>query len=140
MKGFRFLDEMATADIAFEAYGQDLNELFENAALALFEAMVDTKSVSNEESLAIRLKNDALEGLLFDFLDQLIFLKDSKGMVLGDFKVDISGKYELEAKVFGEEINPQKHQLKTDVKAITLHRFKVEKTEEGYTSRTILDV
>lgn len=140
MKRFKFLEDVATADIAFEAYGKNLDELFENVALALFETMAETKSVTPQQSLTISLESDTVEGLLFDFLDELVFLKDSKGMVFGDFKVKTRGKYKLEAKVFGEEIDPQKHQLKTDVKAITLHRFKVERTDQGYQARVILDV
>lgn len=140
MKPFRFLEEIATADIAFEAYGNNLNELFENAALALFEAMVETKSVANRKAATFNLESDTIEGLLFDFLDQLVFLKDLKGMVFSDFKVRVSGKHKLKAKVFGEEIDPQKHELKTDVKAITFHQFKVESTDWGYKSRVVLDV
>ena len=53
MKKFRFLENIATADAAFEAYGKDLNELFESAALALFETMAETKSIINHQSLTI---------------------------------------------------------------------------------------
>lgn len=140
MKKFRFLEDIATADVAFEAYGKDLNELFENAALALFETMAETKSIINHQSLTISHQNDTIDGLLFDFLNELVFLKDSKGLVFGDFKVKISGKYKLKAQVFGEEIDPKRHKLKTDVKAVTLHQFKVAKTKGGYKARVVLDV
>jgi SHS2 domain-containing protein len=139
MKRFKFLDRIVTADVAFEAYGKDLDELFENAALALFETMVNPKSVVNNQSLTIGLQSGSLEDLLFDFLDQLIFLKDTKGMVFGEFKVKVSGRYQLHAEVFGEKVKPG-HQLKTDVKGVALHRFKMEKTKRGYQARVVLDV
>lgn len=140
MKRFKFLDKIVTADVAFEVYGKYVDDLFENAALALFETMVNTKSIINHQSLTINLQSDSLEDLLFDFLDQLIFLKDARGMVFANFKVKISGEYQLQAEVSGEEIDPLKHQLKTDVKAVTLHRFKVEETKRGYQARVVLDV
>jgi SHS2 domain-containing protein len=140
VKKFKFLENIATADVAFEAYGKDLNELFGNAALALFEAMVETKTVASCQLSVVSCQNDTIEGLLFDFLNELIFLKDSKNVVFSDFKVKISGKYKLKARVSGEEIDKKKHVLKTDVKAVTMHQFRVEKTKEGYKARVILDV
>jgi SHS2 domain-containing protein len=140
MKKFRFLEEVATADVAFKAYGQDWKELFENSALALFEAMVETEAVGQQQTATINLENKTIEDLLFDFLDQLVFLKDSKGMVFSQFEVTIEGEYRLKAEVSGEEINPSKHRLKTDVKAVTLHRFKVGKTNQGCQCRVVLDV
>lgn len=140
MKKFKFLEDIATADVAFEAYGKKLEELFENAALALFEVMVETKSVISHQSLVVSCQNDTVEGLLLDFLDELVFLKDSQNLVLNDFKVGISGKYKLKAKVFGEEIDPKKHNLKVDVKAVTMHRFEVIRGKEGWRAQVVLDI
>ena len=50
------------------------------------------------------------------------------------------GEYVLEAEIEGEKINPKKHELKVDVKAVTLHKFELKKTKEGYKSRVILDI
>ena len=140
MEKFKFLEDIATADVAFEAYGKNLAELFENAGLALFETMVETKRVRPVSSLQLAIANTSVEDLLFDFLSELIFLKDSRGMVFGRFRVKISGKYNLEGEVFGEGIDPGRHRLKVDVKAVTLHRFKIEKTKEGYKAKVVLDI
>jgi len=140
MNRFKFLEDIATADVAFEAYGKSLEELFENTGLALFEAMADTKSIINHQSLVISHQSDTIEGLLFDFLNELIFLKDTQGMVFGKFKVKIWGKYKLEAEVWGEKIDPERHKLKVDVKGITMHEFRIRETERGYLARVVLDI
>jgi len=153
VKKFEFLEDIATADVAFEAYGKDLNQLFENSALALFEAMVDTKQVRPISNFQFPISNPTLDGLLFDFLNELVFLKDEKGMVFSKFKLRIEKLqaaslrpelgprvYKLQAQIWGEEINPQKHRLKADVKAVTLHQFRVRRTKEGYRARIVVDV
>lgn len=144
---YKFIDH--TADVMFEAYGRNLNKLFENAALATFETQCDLKKVKRKIKKKIKLKNEDIERLLFDFLEELIYLKDAKYLLFNKFKVKINKKflgksslkiYFLEAEIEGEKINPEKHELKTDVKAPTLHHFSLEKIKNGYKARVILDI
>lgn len=139
---FCFLENIATADLAFEAQGRDLGELFENAALALSEAMVDTKTVSPSAKQEVRCQNETIEGLLFDFLDEIVFLKDSKSLLFSQFKVTVTRDrlYRLQGDLFGEEISPLKHVLRADVKAVTMYQFKVEKQNSSWKARVVLDI
>ena len=132
-----------TADVMFEAYGRSLNEVFENAALAVFDVQCNLRKVKNKLKKKIRLKNDNAEDLLFDFLEELIYLKDAKYLLFGKFDVkikEIKGEFFLECIAYGEEINPDKHELKTDVKAITLHEFFLKKTKNEWRCRVLLDI
>src|SRR3989338_1527285 len=139
MKKYKFIDH--TADVMFEAYGENLNKVFENAALATFEVQCNLKKVERKVKKKIKLKNEDMEKLLFDFLEELIYLKDAKYLLFNKFKVKIDKeKGTLTAEIKGEKINPKKHELKTDVKAITLHKFKLKKVKEGYKVRVILDI
>ena len=146
---FRFLDNVAIADTAFEAFGKNENELFENAATALFEEMVDTRKVSEKIKKKIKLRNENLENLLYDFLSELIYIKDVDGVVFGEFKVKIrSAKdkktrnaiYDLDADCSGEKIDYSKKEFRNDVKAVTLHLFKIEKTKKGHKVTVVLDI
>ena len=139
---YKYLEDIATADLAFEAYGKDLKELFTNAALATADAMANLKTVSLTEKRVINLKNKEIYGLLFDFLSEIIFLKDSDYMVFNKFDVKLKeGEiYELEAVVYGEKINPEKHELKMDVKAVAMHMFEVNKTKGGWKALVVLDI
>ena len=129
---YRFLEDVAIADIAFEAYGNDLNELFENSALAIFELSADLKTVNSSEKIEIELENEKIDNLLYDFLSEILFLKDSKYMIFKKVKVEIKENktYQLKATLEGEGINPEKQNLENDIKAITMHMFEVKK-EKG---------
>lgn len=143
MLRFKFLPDIATADIAFSAYGRSQAELLENAALALQEAMVDTKEVKPKIKESLILRAGTLSELLFCLLEELIFLKDVKNLLFGQFKFEVknqNGSLILNTAAWGEKIDPQKHKLKVDVKAVTKHLFKIERTKVGYRAQVILDI
>ena len=136
MQKYKFLEDVAIADIAYEAYGRDLNELFESAALAIFELSADLKSIDPIQKIEFGLGSDTIEHLLYDFLSEILFLKDSKYMVFKKAKVSISGEKQLKLKAIleGDTINPQKQRLENDIKAVTMHMFQVKKEKRGYKS------
>jgi SHS2 domain-containing protein len=53
--------------------------------------------------------------------------------------VDTDGRFSLTAAAWGETIDPSRHELLVDVKAVTLHRFRVEKASRGWEATVILD-
>lgn len=144
---FKYIPEIATADIAFEATGKTEEELFEQCALAVEQTMVDVKNVKAKEKREINLEADALDKLLFNFLSELLFYKDADRLLFSKFSVKISEKgkgksktYQLKATAKGEKIDLKRHVLHNDVKAITWHMFKIEKTRTGYKALIIVDV
>ncbi len=139
---FKFLEKIAIADTAFDAYGKTIEELFVNCARATFETMVDLQTVTPDLTEKVVLENKNLSDLLFDWLSELVYLKDYKAVVFKDFSVKIehNQNYSLEAKVKGETINPQKHKLRADVKAVTYHLFEVKKTNRLWKAKVILDI
>lgn len=141
-KKYRFLEDVAIADIAYEAYGKDLNELFENAAFAIFELSADLKTVEAKKKIEFGLQNEKLDNLLFDFLSEILFLKDSKYMVFKKVKVIIKQniKFQLNAILEGDAINPQKQQLENDIKAITMHMFEVKKEKNNWKATVVVDI
>ncbi len=142
MEEFVFLDDIATSDVAIEARGDTLEELFRASATATFEVMVDTKDVQPEIKKELHLENQEIDKLLFDWLAEIIYLKDSEFMVFSKFDIEIkkNSNYLLNATIFGEEINQSRHELRCDVKAITYHLFDVSKKEGRWTARFILDI
>ena len=145
MKQYRFLEDIALADIAYEAYGKSLNEVFENSALAIFELSAEVKTVKPKKKLEIKLKHEKLDNLLYDFLSEILFLKDSKYMVFKGVKVKISEdkknkKFELKATLKGDTINSEKQHLENDIKAITMHMFELNKVKNGYKARIVVDI
>jgi SHS2 domain-containing protein len=139
---FRFLEDVAIADAAFEAQGKTLEELFATCALATFEVMAQTKRVEPKQKVKIELEHDKIDALLFDWLAELIYLKDAKEMFFGkfDLKINKKNKYILKGQVFGEKIDYKKHKVKVDVKAVTLHLFEVKKLKKNWKARIVLDI
>jgi SHS2 domain-containing protein len=141
---YEFLEEIATADIAFKAWGKDLPETFSAAADATLKVMVENlRAIKPQDKRELRLKNDALDMLLFDFLQELIYYKDSEKLLLRVKEIDIREEdqhHVLNAVVQGEKLDPRRHHQRVDVKAVTLHRFQLEKKEDGWEAVVILDI
>jgi SHS2 domain-containing protein len=141
---FEFLDDIATADIAFEAWGRTLEEMFISAADATMNVMVENlEEIERRDSREIQIGSEAIDMLLFNLLQEVIFFKDAEQLLLRIEQVTIGhrdGLYILEAIGFGEQIDAGRHELIVDVKAVTLHRFKVEQTPRGWEATVILDI
>jgi SHS2 domain-containing protein len=141
---YRFLEDIAIADVAFEARGKTREEMFIAAADALMNVMVaELETVRMTETVAFSLENQALEMLLFNFLNELIFFKDARSILLrvSTVKISLSGAhFILTAEAGGEPPDPARHRLAVDVKAVTLHRFRVEETDEGWLAEVVLDI
>lgn len=136
---FKYLADVAIADIAFEAYGKNLNEVFENSAYAFFDMTCNPKTIKGKIKKIINLKNKDEKNLLYNFLSELIFLKDSKQLIFNKVKINIKeGK--LKAVLYGDNIDYEKQELRNDVKAITLHMFSLEKDKNNYKATVVVDI
>jgi SHS2 domain-containing protein len=139
-----FLEEIGTADIAFEATGRNLSELFADAAAATTNVMIDNlDAIEPRETRHIELSNDKIDMLLFDFLQELIYLKDAERLLLRvrDAQIDKKeGKYFWKAEAAGETLDAARHQQRADVKAVTLHDFSVEKENGRWKATVLLDI
>ncbi|MEM3228292.1 MAG: archease [Candidatus Micrarchaeaceae archaeon] len=141
--GYRFIEDIAISDIAFEADGATIDGLFSNAAKALTAAMIDNpKSIRLEKSVKFEVSSRTLEMLLFSFLNKIIFYKDSMRILFSKFEVKTSENkvYELRCTAYGEELDAEKQKLAADVKAVTMHMLRVWKENDKWHARVILDV
>ena len=141
---YQFLEEFATADIAFQAWGKDLEETFISAADATMNVMVEElNAIAPRERREWRLENDELDLLLFNFLQELIYYKDAEKLMLRVNQARVQSEarpYVLETLACGETLDPERHHPRVDVKAVTLHHFLLEKTEQGWRASVILDI
>ena len=141
---YHYLEEIGTADIAFEATGRDLAELFSDADDATMNVMIDNlDAIESRETRQIELSSHKIDMLLFDFLQELIYFKDARRLLLRTRETQIDHKneeYLLKAKVAGEQLDDTRHQQRADVKAVTLHGFSVQKHDSGWRARVLLDI
>ena len=141
---YEFLEDIATADIAFRATGKDLQEVFKAAGDATINTMIeDLDSIEPKETRTFSLENDELDLLLFNFLQELVYYKDSELLLLRSQQIEFEekqGKHYLNAVLQGERLDRDRHQQRVDVKAVTLHLFQLEKSNDGWTAMVILDI
>ncbi len=128
MKRFELLDH--TADALLRAYGKDLDECFANAAVGMFDIIADLSGVNCVGESRIVVKNEDRAGLLVDFLTDLLYLYEVEGVIICDAHVKMNGDT-LEAVVRGEAIDPERHRIKTEVKAVTYHMLEINE-EKGF--------
>jgi SHS2 domain-containing protein len=139
MKPFEYLEH--TADVKFRAYGKSPEEMLENAASALFNAMIDTSQVRAEKGWKVALNAPDLEQLAYRWLSEIVFLFETESAVFSTFKVRLfqDQEWKLEAEIRGETIDLDRHSFISEVKAVTLHQFQVKKNGL-WCMQAILDV
>lgn len=123
VRGHRYLEH--TADVGVEAWGPDLRAAFAEAAVALFELMVDLTTIEERAERRFSIAATDLEDLLVGWLSELIAGVDSDGMLFRRFEVDALDPTTLEARGWGERIDVHRHRLRTAVKAATYHAISV---------------
>jgi SHS2 domain-containing protein len=138
---FEYLEH--TADIKFRAFGKSPEEMFANAAAALFKAMVDPATVIVKETWNVELEAPQLEQLAYDWLSEIVFLFETESAVFATFRINLnqskSGSWSLRGEIGGERIDLKRHAFENEVKAVTLHSFQVRQNEV-WCLQAVLDV
>jgi len=141
-KKFEFLEH--TADVYVRAYGTDLKEAFENAALALFETMTDTSKIEPRIEDEVEVEAEDEKALLYSWLQEWLIKFDLTGNLYSNFKVESLEKMpnglKIKGKAWGEPFDPAKHVQKIGIKSITYHRMEIDKKPDRVTLKFIFDV
>jgi SHS2 domain-containing protein len=139
---WRILEDVAVADCALDLEARDVDDLFETAALALVDLMVDPNTVAFSVERSVTLDAVELDLLLYDWLSELIFLKDRDRQVFTSCRVRVSQATpcHLRAELRGGAIESGRTTLRADPKAVTLHQFALERTEDGWRARVVIDI
>jgi len=118
------------ADAKFKAYGSTLEEAFENAAIAMFNVMINTSGLPASEPRDIKIRSPDIKMLLVEWLSELLYLFEVDGIIFSEFKIDLiektGGGFSLKGKASGEPVDPVRHNFDTQVKAVTFHDLQVE--------------
>ena len=141
-KRFEFLEH--TADVYVAAYGKTLEEAFENAALATFETMTDTKKVEPKVEDKIEVEGHDEQSLLYNWLEELIVKFETTEDLYSRFEISSIRKgpngLKMKARIWGEHFNPNKHPQKVGIKAVTYHQMEILKKPKAVTVKFILDI
>lgn len=137
--GYTLLDH--TSEIGFEATGDTLDAAFADAGRAVFEIMTDIDNLEREQAVAFTVESENLEALLFDFVDELIYISQADGLLLKSFDVSIelsNTGYRLQCTGEGQE--PEDGMRLQEIKAPTYSDVLVEEQDDGWRLRMIVDV
>ena len=141
-KRFELLEHTADAYIA--AYGESLEEAFENAALATFEVMTDPKKIRPKVEEVVEVEAHDEFALLYNWLEEFLFRFETTGNLYSRFRVlnieQTPSGLKLRAKAWGEPYDPERHLSKVGIKAVTYHRMEIVKRPQKVTVKFILDI
>lgn len=124
MRRFRLIEH--TADTGLVAYGHSLAEAFANAAYGLFSIIAELRKVREVESLPVAVSAEDAESLLFEWLNNLIYVFDVEHLLCKRFDITEFTQHSLKAVCWGERYDPSRHRLKTGVKSATYHMLEVD--------------
>jgi protein archease len=141
---FQFIEEISGGDIAFEATGKTPEELFISACDAIMNVMIENlDNILPQIPVSFKIEHKEFDLLLFKFLNEIIFIKDAQRLLFRIVRIIFikrNSRWTVEAKGYGEPVDQEKKELQVDVKAVTLHRFQVKQSEQGWKATVVLDV
>jgi len=133
-----------TADVLIVARGRTLEEAFEQAAKAVYEVMTDTSKVDPRVEKTIEDTGFDLYNLLYRWIEDLLIITDSEGIVFSKFKVEeiakVNDEWRIRAKAWGEEFNPEKHEHRTIVKAMTYSMMEIRREDGCWRIQFVVDI
>lgn len=137
---YEFLEH--TADVKFRAYGKDLEEAFANAALATFAVMTDISKVKPKIEKEVSVECAKKESLLYDFLEELLYLVDTEGFLLSkvkELKISETEKgFALKAVIAGDSADD--YEVSTYIKAITYNDMFIKEEDGRVTIQVVHDI
>ncbi len=141
---FQFLDDIAIADLAFDACGDSLQDVFQGATNAVIEALANPETIGSTWQQAIDREDEDPDALLFDWLSDLVYWKDAACVVFSKSDVRLTqqedGLWKLNALLYGEPVNVSTQELRADVKGVTKHLYRLAGEGGRWTVRVVLDV
>jgi SHS2 domain-containing protein len=133
-----------TADEIVVATGRTLEEAFENAAIGVYEVITDTSKVKPARRVDVRVRGDDLENLLYRWIEELLIITDSEGLVFSIARVCRIQKendgYSLDGAVWGEPFDPERHEHRTIVKAMTYAQMEIRKEGDCWRLQFVVDI
>jgi SHS2 domain-containing protein len=138
---YEYLDH--TSDVYVHSKAETLAGIFEDATKATFEVMLRTASVKDAAVKEISISADDLQQLLYMWVDHLIYLFDAEGFAVSRAEVAIGeaeGPASLQAKIFGEDYDPERHGQRVGVKAMTYSLMRISKTDGGWEAYFVVDI
>ncbi|RIK66843.1 protein archease [candidate division KSB1 bacterium] len=129
-----------TADVGYRLYAPTLDELFVVAARALFDAITDLEHIHPQFTRNVTAEAGDVEALLVAWLSELNFYCINGLEIFSRFVIKSFSPAQISATVHGEKIDLSRHDIKTEIKAVTYHGLYVRQVAGGWEAQVIFDV
>ena len=136
MMKFKFLEH--TADVKFQAFGKNAEEVFENSALALKEIICGKKKIGGIREMKVTAKGKDYEKLLYNFLEEILYLLDAENFLISKIKEIKINRFRLKAVILGDRA--KNYKFTNSAKAITYNEMFIKKEKGKWISQVVVDV
>jgi SHS2 domain-containing protein len=129
-----------TADFGIRVFGTDAKDLFANAGRVLFGQITDTASLGGGETVSLEVAGSDWPDLMVNWLRELLYLWSGKGLLIRDIDVEEICETRVAARLRGECFDPNRHAVKSEIKAVTYHQIAVTQGADEWWATVIFDV
>ncbi|WP_455644688.1 archease [Methanosphaera sp.] len=138
---FKYFD--TTADIGIEVNTDNLNDAYIQSSLATLNLITDIEKIKPKIIKDILIESEDEYGLLYDWITEILILLNSEDFMASEYDINIkreNNSYIISGTVSGDIYNTNIYNYKTEVKAITYHKMEIEKEDNNYKIRFIVDI
>jgi len=135
---YHLIDHMA--DFGIHVSGTNSKDLFANAAQALFDVITDIDSLTGQDSCHMEVSGEDWSDLMVNWLREILYLWNGKERLVKSVNITALSANKLSAKVVFDPYDPDRHTVKTEIKAVTYHQIQVKRTSSGWSARIIFDI
>jgi SHS2 domain-containing protein len=129
-----------TADFGLHVFGADPQDLFANAARAMFELITDPQTVNDAQTLTVTVEGGDWPDLMVNWLRELLYLWAGRELLVGAIDIQQVSDKKVTAIIAADRFDPQRHPVQTEIKAVTYHQIQVKSKSTGWEAKIIFDV
>jgi SHS2 domain-containing protein len=129
-----------TADFGIQVFGADPKALFTNAALALFDVITETDVLKGRDFCHIKVSGEDLSDLMINWLREMLYQWNGKERLVKSVRILSLSENKIFAKTYFDDYKPNRHTIKTEIKAVTYHQIQVKRSPSGWEARVIFDI
>ncbi len=129
-----------TADLGIMVQGTDIRNLFERAALAMMQMMVNSRPAGKTHTFKLSLDGQDLPELMIGWLGEILYLFEGEKEVVIGIEIDAISPSHLDATLESVSFDPDLHEILCEIKAVTYHQIEVAEKDDCWEARIIFDL
>lgn len=129
-----------SSDLVIKVFGKTQDELFANSGFALFDIMTDVEKIQATDQLPLEVEGVDRDDLMVNWMRELLYLYQGSGYLLREFKVREAKDNYVRGEVSGEKFDPDRHEIRREIKSIAYHQSRMEKTGDQWTAQVMFEL